>query len=118
MDRFEYCLSVSDSFWTGMYVVCQYETDSGHVCVLSVSMRQFLDRYVYCLSVSDSFLTGMCIVCQYQFGQVCILSDRYWTGMCNVCQYETVSGQVCVLSVSIREFLDRYMYCLSVSDSF
>ena len=47
--------------------------------------------------------------------------------MCIVCQCQTVSGQVCVLSVSIRQgcvfvrirqFLDRYVNCLSISDSF
>ena len=49
-----------------MCIVCQYETDSGQVCVLSVSMRQILDRYLYCLSVWDSFWTGMCMVYQYR----------------------------------------------------
>ena len=44
----------------------------------------------------------MYIVCQYE------------TGMCIICQNQTVSGQVCVLSVSISQFLDKYVYCLSV----
>ena len=60
-----YCLLVSDSFWTGIFIVFQYQTDSGQVFVLSVSIRQLMDRFEYCLSVSDSFWTGMCIVCQY-----------------------------------------------------
>ena len=55
-----YCLSVLDSFWTGIFIVCQSQTVSGQVCVLFVSIRQFLDRYVYCLSVS--VWTGMYIV--------------------------------------------------------
>ena len=122
-----------------MCIVCEYQTSSGQVCVLSVSIRQFMDRNVYCLSVSDIFWTGMCIVCQYQ---------TVWTGMCIVCQYQIVSGQVCVLSVSIRPVYvlfvsirhvcvfplrirpfpdmyvhslsasDRNVYCLSESDSF
>ena len=55
----------------------------------------------------------MFIVCQYQ------------TRMCIVCPYQTVSGQVCLLSVNIRQFRDRcvsvsdrYVYFLSVSGSF
>ena len=44
----------------------------------------------------------MCIVCQYE------------TGMCIVCQNQTVSAQECVLSVKVRQFLNRYVYCLSV----
>ena len=199
-------LSVSDIFWSGMCIFCQYKTVSGQVCVLCVSIRQFLDRLVYCLSVSDRYMdclpvsdsfwsgmcivcpyqtgmcmsvsislvfclsvSGMCIVCQYQTGmcfacqyqtvsgQVCVLTAnirqfrdiclniteklftgtlnhnknknkslgtgfnivcQYQTGIYIVCQYQTVSGLVCVLSVSIRQFLDRYVYCLSVSDSF
>ena len=35
--------------------------------------------------------------------------------MCIVCQHKRVSGQVYVLSVSIRQFLDRYVYCLTIS---
>ena len=68
-----YYLSESDSFWIGMCIVCQYETISGQVCVLFVSIRQsgqlcvlsvsikicvFLsvsNRYVFCLSVSEIF---------------------------------------------------------------
>ena len=38
LKRYVYCLSVSDTFWTGMCIV----------------------------SVSDSFWTGMCIICQNQ----------------------------------------------------
>ena len=49
-----------------MSIVCQYQIVSGQVCVLFVSIRQFLDRHIYCLSVSDRFGTGICIVCQYQ----------------------------------------------------
>ena len=47
----------------------------------------------------------MYIVCQYE------------TGMCIVCEKRTVSGQVCVSFVSKRQFLDRCVYCLSVSDN-
>ena len=36
------------------------------------------------------------------------------TGVGIVCQYQTVSGQVCILSVNIRQFLDMYVYCLLV----
>ena len=97
-----YCLSVLDSFCTGMYIVGQCHTVSRQVCVLSVSMSQFLDKYVYCLSVRDRYV--------YYLSE----SDSFWTGMCIVCQYQTVSGQICVLSVRIRQFLDRYVYCLSV----
>ena len=55
-EMYVYCLSVSDSFWTGtMYVYCLLGSDKYKFC-LSVS-----DRYVYCLSVSVS-------------GQLCALS--------------------------------------------
>ena len=100
-----------------MYLVRQNQTVSEQICVLSVMIRQLLDRYVYCLSVSVSFwTTGMCIVCQYQTG-MCIVY-QYLKGMCIGRQYQTYSEQVCVLSVSIRQFLDRYVYCRSGSDSF
>ena len=78
--------------------MCQYQTVSGQVSVLSVSVRQSLVRYVYCLSVSDKDVYCLSV------------SDSFWTGMFNVCQYQTVSGQVCVsarqvcvFSVSIRQ---------------
>ena len=72
LDRYVYGLPVSDSFLTGMCIVCQYQTVSGQVCVLYGIIRQFMDRYVHCLSVSDSLWTGLSIVCQYQtvYGQV------------------------------------------------
>ena len=75
-------------------------SQSGQVCVLSVDIIQVYvsERYTAYLYYSDSqYQTGMRIVCQYL-----------------KCQYQTYSGQVCVLFVSIRQFLDRYVYCLSV----
>ena len=71
-----------------MCIVCQYQTVSGQVCVLPVSIRQS--------------------------GQLCVLS----VSMKKVFVMPASIRQVCVLSVSIRQLLDRHVYCLSVSDSF
>ena len=86
--------------------------------VLSVRIRQFLksylyflseldslDRYVYCVSVSVRYV--FCLSVSAMHVHFLSVSDIFWTGMCIFCQYKTVSGQVCVLCVSIRQFLDR-----------
>ena len=58
---------------------------------------------MYCLSESDSFWIGMCIVCQYKTisGQVFVLfvSIRQSGQLCVL----SVSIKLCVISVSIRQ---------------
>ena len=71
-----------------MCMVCQYQTVSGQVCVLSVRVRLSRQVCVMCVSIS----------------QVCVLSVSI--------------SLVCAFSVSIRHFLNIYAYFLSVLDSF
>ena len=83
-----------------------------------LSVSDSLDMNMYCLSVSDSFWTGMCIIRRVcvlsvrvrQSGQVCVLC----VGISQVGILSVSMSLECVFSVSIRLFLDRYVYFLSV----